>query len=175
MLATYAVQVVAVGQVVQVAPLVVAGQPASQPSVGLLLVSKVLVSQEEREVHPLATAVVQMAQMPLVATQPASQPSAALPFVSNLLASQDDIAVHPLAIAVVQVAQRPLVATHPASQPSDGLLLVLNVLDTQVTAVHPLTSAEVQAVHVPWGTEAQSIQAALLPWVAYSPESQTLH
>ena len=104
--------------------------------------------------------------MPLVAAHEASHPSAGLLLASNLLVSHEDIAVQPLARPESQVEQMPLVATHPASHPSDGLLLVLNVLfDTQVTAVHPLANAEVQAVHVPWGTctEAQSMQAALLP------------
>ena len=50
-------------------PLVTAGQPASHPSVGTPLVSNLLVSHEDIAVHPLATAVVQVEQMPLVATQ----------------------------------------------------------------------------------------------------------
>jgi hypothetical protein len=79
--------------------------------------SNLLMLQEEREVHPLATAVVQVEQIPLVATHPASHPSAALPLMSNLLMLQEDTEVHPLATAVVQVEHIPLVATHVASQP----------------------------------------------------------
>ena len=64
---------------------------------------------------------------------------------------------------------------YTASHPSAALSLLLNLLVAQVTAVHPLASAEVQAVHVPSATVAQQLKSSLFEVVANWLEGQVEH
>jgi hypothetical protein len=62
-----------------------------------------------------------------------------------------------------------------ASQPSVGSLLVSNLLVLQMTAVHPLATAEVHTVQVPPATVAQQLKSSLFEVVANWLEGQVEH